>query len=61
MNGENWARAYDLEMGKELWRCGGQTSRPAASPVAAGGLVFVGSGFQRSFLGGVSPERPRRH
>ena len=51
MNGQNYARAYDLETGKELWRCGGQTVRPIASPVAEGGLVFVGSGFRGSFLG----------
>ncbi len=51
MNGQNFARSYDLETGEELWRCSGQTVRPVASPVAAGGLVFVGSGFQRSFMG----------
>ena len=51
MNGQNSARAYDLESGKELWRCGGQAQRPVASPVASHGLVFVGSGFQGSFLG----------
>jgi outer membrane protein assembly factor BamB len=51
MNGQNMARSYDLETGKELWRCGGQTARPIASPVAANGLVFVGSGYQGSFLG----------
>jgi len=50
MNGQTCARSYDLESGKELWRCGGQTQRPVASPVAAGGLVFVGSGFRGSFL-----------
>ena len=51
MNGETCARAYDLETGKELWRCGGQTQRPVASAVAANGLVYVGSGFRGSFLG----------
>jgi outer membrane protein assembly factor BamB len=51
MNGENNARAYDLDTGKELWRCGGQTQRPIASAVAADGLVFVGSGYRGDFLG----------
>jgi outer membrane protein assembly factor BamB len=51
MNGQNAARAYDLESGRELWRCGGQTQRPVASAVAGQGLVFVGSGFRGSFLG----------
>jgi len=51
MNGQNSVRSYDLETGKELWRCGGSTARPIASPVAGNGLVFVGSGFQGAFLG----------
>lgn len=51
MNGQKFARSYDLETGKELWRCGGQTERPVASPVAEKGLVFVGSGHKGSFLG----------
>ena len=51
MNGENFARAYDFATGEELWRCGGQTQRPAASPVAADGLVFLASGFRGSFGG----------
>jgi outer membrane protein assembly factor BamB len=51
MNGQTCARGYDLETGKELWRCAGQTERPCASPVAEGGLVFVGSGHRGSFMG----------
>lgn len=51
MNGQRFARAYDLKSGNEIWRCGGQTQRPVASPVAENGLVFVGSGHQGSFLG----------
>ena len=51
MNGENAARGYDLASGKELWRCGGQTVRPCASAVAAGGTAWIGSGFRGAFLG----------
>lgn len=51
MNGETCARSYDLETGKELWRCGGQTSRPVASAVAMDDIVLIGSGYQGSFLG----------
>jgi outer membrane protein assembly factor BamB len=51
MNGQRTARAYDLETGKELWHCSGQTERPAASPVAKDGVVFVGSGFRGAYLG----------
>jgi outer membrane protein assembly factor BamB len=51
MNGQNYARAYDLETGDELWRCDGQTQRPAASAVAMSDTVFVASGFRGSFVG----------
>jgi outer membrane protein assembly factor BamB len=51
MNGQNYARAYDLENGNELWRCGGQTVRPVTSPVARDGMVIIGSGFQGAFIG----------
>jgi len=50
MNGETKARAYDLATGRERWRCGGQTARPVATPVAAAGRVYIGSGFRGSFL-----------
>lgn len=56
MNGQTCARAYDLKSGNELWRCGGQTQRPVASPVAGDGLVFVGSGFRGSFLAAFRPD-----
>ncbi|APZ96045.1 PQQ-binding-like beta-propeller repeat protein [Fuerstiella marisgermanici] len=56
MNGQNMARAYDLETGDELWRCGGQTDRPVASAVAADGLIFVGSGHRGSFLAAFRPD-----
>ena len=51
MNGQNFARSYDLETGEEIWRCSGQTVRPIGTPVADKGLVFVGSGFQGSYMG----------
>ena len=51
MSGQNKVRAYDLETGKELWYCGGQTQRPCATPVAMDGLVIVGSGHRGSYMG----------
>ena len=51
MNGEAAARSYDLETGKEIWWCSGQTQRPVATAVAADGLVYIGSGFRGAFLG----------
>lgn len=55
MNGQNYARSYDLETGQELWRCDGQTDRPAASAVADNELVYIGSGFRGAFLGAFRP------
>ncbi len=51
LNGQTCARSYDLETGKELWRCAGQTERPCASPVAEKDMVYVGSGHKGSFFG----------
>ena len=51
MNGQNFARGYDLETGKEIWRCTGQTKRPVCSAVFANGIAYVGSGFQGAFIG----------
>jgi outer membrane protein assembly factor BamB len=56
MNGQNFARSYDLETGKELWRCSGQTKRPVASPAAANGIIYIGSGFQGAFIGAFRPD-----
>ena len=51
MNGQNCARAYDLETGNELWRCAMQSERPVSSAVADKNLAFVGVGHKGSFLG----------
>ena len=56
MNGQTRARAYDLETGKEIWSCGGQTQRPVASAVSNGELVLIGSGFRGAFLGAFRPD-----
>ena len=50
-SGEKFAMGYDFDSGKEIWRCAGQTQRPVASAVSAGGLVYIGSGFRGAFLG----------
>jgi len=51
MNGQNCARSYDLETGKELWRCAGKAQRPVTSAVAIGDLAIVASGFRGSYGG----------
>jgi len=44
-------RAYDLESGKVIWKCGGLSANIVASPVAADGMVFAGSSYEkRAFL-----------
>ncbi|MEZ5328803.1 MAG: PQQ-binding-like beta-propeller repeat protein [Verrucomicrobiales bacterium] len=55
-SGPGFARAYQLADGKELWSAAGQTGRPVATPVAADGMVYVGSGFRGAFLGAYKLE-----
>ncbi len=52
-SGENMARGYDLQTGRELWRCSGLSTRPVATPVAYKGLVFFGSARRGDFLGAM--------
>lgn len=56
MNGQTMACAYDLETGDGLWKCGGQTQRPVASPVYRDGIVYIGSGHSGSFLAAFQPD-----
>jgi outer membrane protein assembly factor BamB len=43
-------RSYDLESGKQLWECAGMTANAIPSPVAAGDMVYLMSGFRGSNL-----------
>lgn len=51
--GENYARAYELESGKELWKTSGFTSRPISAPVVHDDLVFLASSRGGAFLAAV--------
>lgn len=42
--------SYDLDTGRVLWECGGQTVNCIPSPVAAEGIVYCMSGYQGSAL-----------
>lgn len=42
--------SYDLETGKELWSCAGQTANAIPSPVADADTVYCMSGFQGAAL-----------
>jgi len=49
-SGMNRLRSYDLETGRIVWESEGTTMNPIPSPVAAGGMVFVTSGFRGNNL-----------
>ena len=49
--GTERVRGYDLKTGEVIWECGGLSHNIVASPVAANGMVFVGSSYEiRSLL-----------
>ena len=49
--GTNRIRAYQPTTGKLIWECGGLSSNIVATPVAADGLLFAGSSYEkRAFL-----------
>ena len=49
--GTNRVRAYDPTTGKVIWECGGLSSNIVATPVAADGMLFAGSSYEkRAFL-----------
>ena len=48
VNGTNRARAYELETGKELWSCGGQTVNAIPSPIRYRNNAIVMSGYRGS-------------
>jgi outer membrane protein assembly factor BamB len=50
ISGTGRIRGYDLATGKVLWECGGLSANVVASPVAAGGLVFAGSSYDKRAL-----------
>lgn len=49
--GTNRIRAYEPATGKVMWECGGLSSNIVATPVAADGMIFAGSSYEkRAFL-----------
>ena len=45
VNGTKRIRSYDLATGAEIWQCAGMTVNAIPSPVAAGGMAYVMSGY----------------
>jgi outer membrane protein assembly factor BamB len=50
ISGTNRVRGYDLTSGKVIWECGGLSANIVASPVSSGGVVFVGSSYDKRAL-----------
>jgi outer membrane protein assembly factor BamB len=50
VNATKKVRSYDLATGREIWSCSGQTANAIPSPVAAGDMVYLTSGFMGSAL-----------
>ena len=50
VSGSAYTRAYDVKDGKEVWHCGGMSSNPTCSPVAAGEVVYVGNSFRGNVI-----------
>lgn len=50
VSGTNRVRGYNLADGKVIWQCGGLSANIVASPVAADGVVYVGSSYDKRAL-----------
>ncbi len=47
VSGTKRLRGYDLATGKVVWECRGLSHNIVASPVAAGGMVYAGSSYEK--------------
>lgn len=50
ISGTSRVRGYDLATGNVIWECGGLSANIVASPVAADGIVYVGSSYEKRVL-----------
>jgi outer membrane protein assembly factor BamB len=48
--GTDRVRSYSLETGEVIWECGGMSANIVATPVAAEGMVYVGSSYEKRAL-----------
>jgi outer membrane protein assembly factor BamB len=48
--GTDRVRGYELASGETLWECGGMSANIVATPVAADGVVYVGSSYEKRAL-----------
>lgn len=54
--GTTRVRAYDLKTGQTIWECGGLSANVVATPVAANGMVFVGSSYEKRSMFAIKLE-----
>lgn len=54
--GTSAVRGYDLNTGAIIWHCGGLSNNVVATPVAAKGMVFVGSSYDTKAMFGIKLE-----
>lgn len=52
--GTERVRGYDLKDGTIIWECGGMSANIVATPVAADGIVYVGSSYEKRALMAIS-------
>lgn len=57
--GTNRVRAYDPLTGKVIWECGGLSSNIVATPVAAEGMLFAGSSYEKRALLAIRLDRAK--
>jgi len=57
--GTNRVRAYDPATGKVIWECGGLSSNIVATPVAADGMLFAGSSYEKRALVAIRLDRAK--
>lgn len=57
--GTNRTRAYDPMTGQVIWECGGLSSNIVATPVAADGMLFAGSSYEKRSLLAIRLDRAK--
>jgi outer membrane protein assembly factor BamB len=59
VSGTNRVRAYDPATGQVIWECGGLSSNIVATPVAADGMLFAGSSYEKRALLAIRLDRAK--
>ena len=57
--GTNRTRAYDPATGRTIWECGGLSSNVVATPVAAEGMLFAGSSYEKKAFLAIRLDRAK--